>query len=177
MDGLMGRYHIRAKTTNIMTRLFYHFIDMAATNAYILYHRIAAQKKLHPDYLQLEKEKLLELPEFRCELAEGLVAWSAKKPTGRPSMALARAGTATPPPRVPTPPVSAVGKNTIHPVADIRYDGYQHDLLWFRKDQTKKLCALCKKSQTKAYCSKCNVSLCCSTDKNCFWDYHHKLTA
>lgn len=34
MDGLMGRYHIRAKTLNIMIRLFYHFVDMAAKNAF-----------------------------------------------------------------------------------------------------------------------------------------------
>lgn len=40
MDGLMGRYHVRAKTRDAATRLFYHFIDMAATNAYLLYRRM-----------------------------------------------------------------------------------------------------------------------------------------
>lgn len=40
MDGLMGRYHIEAKSRDVMMRLFYHFIDMAVTNAYILNNRI-----------------------------------------------------------------------------------------------------------------------------------------
>lgn len=44
MDGLMGRYHVRAKTRDAMIRLFYHFIDMAATNAYLLYRRIHVKK-------------------------------------------------------------------------------------------------------------------------------------
>lgn len=38
MVGLMGRHHFRTKSRNIMIRLFYHFLDMAATNAYILYN-------------------------------------------------------------------------------------------------------------------------------------------
>lgn len=43
MDGLMERYHVRMKSRDIMKRLFYHFIDMSATNAYILYRRIHAE--------------------------------------------------------------------------------------------------------------------------------------
>lgn len=43
MDGLMGRYHIRVKTNNVMIRLFYHLVDMAASNAFILYRRINAE--------------------------------------------------------------------------------------------------------------------------------------
>lgn len=33
MDGLVGRYRIHVKSKDIMTRLFFHFIDMATTNA------------------------------------------------------------------------------------------------------------------------------------------------
>lgn len=47
MDGLMGRYHIKAKSMNVMTRLFYHLLDMACTNAYILYRRIEAENREH----------------------------------------------------------------------------------------------------------------------------------
>ncbi|KAH8325447.1 hypothetical protein KR074_003062, partial [Drosophila pseudoananassae] len=57
MDGLMGRYHIRAKTQDAMTGIFYHLVDMAATNAYVLYRRIKKENK--------STDKLLELPEFR----------------------------------------------------------------------------------------------------------------
>ena len=44
MDGLLGRYHIRAKSMDPMIRLFYHFVDMAATNSYILYRHVHAEK-------------------------------------------------------------------------------------------------------------------------------------
>ncbi|KAJ8931317.1 hypothetical protein NQ314_015783 [Rhamnusium bicolor] len=60
MDGLLGRYHIRMKTRKWSNRIFYHLVDVAMVNAYILYHRI------HP------KERKVELPLFRTEVAESL---------------------------------------------------------------------------------------------------------
>lgn len=60
IDGLIGRYHIRMKTRKWTNRIFYHLIDVAMVNAYILYHR-----------LHSEKEKI-ELPVFRSEVAESL---------------------------------------------------------------------------------------------------------
>lgn len=70
MDGLMGRYHIRAKTRNVMTRLFYHLIDMAATNAHILYHRMNVQ--LRNDTSADKSDDLYQLPTFREKIAEGM---------------------------------------------------------------------------------------------------------
>lgn len=37
MDGLLGRYHIRMKTVKWMSRFFYHVLDLAMVNAYLLY--------------------------------------------------------------------------------------------------------------------------------------------
>lgn len=99
VDGLMGRYHIRAKTRNAMTRLFYHFIDMAATNAYIVYRRSEAERRNDSSYepaVPGKKDKLWELPEFREKIAAGLVSFTDKRPTiGRPS---SRPSTPTTPP-------------------------------------------------------------------------------
>lgn len=39
MYGLIGRYHIRMKTSEWTNRVFYHLIDVAMVNAYIFYHR------------------------------------------------------------------------------------------------------------------------------------------
>lgn len=78
MDGLMGRYHIRAKTRNVMMRLFYHFIDMATTNAYILYRRERIEK-CNNSSKSGEDEKVYQLPEFREEIAAGLVTMSDKR--------------------------------------------------------------------------------------------------
>lgn len=74
MDGLMGRYHIRAKTRDAIARLFYHFIDMAVTNSYVLYHRMHAERSNDSNDISASEVKLLQLPEFCEEIAAALVA-------------------------------------------------------------------------------------------------------
>lgn len=174
MDGLMGRYHIRAKTLNPMTRLFYHFIDMASTNSYILYRRIYSERSNDSSNISAEDETLLELPQFREQIAAGLVAYSERRKVGRPSSALGR-----PPPtlRESSPSQlssSGIGKKAKHPVQDVRFDGHDHFPVWLSKEGGKKKCKLCKSSQTQCICQKCDLHLCCSYAKNCFYDYHHR---
>lgn len=158
MDGLMGRYHIRTKTRNPITRLFYHFIDMAATNAYILSRRIHAEKCM--DSSNSGEEEVLQLPQFREEIAAGLVVYQEKKKIGRPSTS--------------TPQASSSSHKANHPVADTRYDGFDHFPIWLSKTGGKRFCKLCKKSQTQCFCQKCKLHLCCSNAKNCFFEYHNR---
>lgn len=72
MDGLMGRYHIHAKTMNVIMRVFYHLVDMACTNAFILHRRVQAEKRMHSSCD--EELEPIELPDFRIRIAEGLVS-------------------------------------------------------------------------------------------------------
>lgn len=166
MDGLMGRYHIRTKTMNVIMRLFYHFIDMACTNAFILHRRILAEKR--NDSSCDEDLDPIELPDFRISIAEALVSKNVfKKRVGRPS-----SRTATPTEELETP-YRPTGKRVIHPPDDERYDLYEHFPKQLGKNERKKKCKLCKTSETKTYCTKCNVTLCFG-EKNCFWNYHHR---
>ncbi|OWR52641.1 hypothetical protein KGM_202606 [Danaus plexippus plexippus] len=152
MDGLLGRYHIRMKTRKWTNRIFYHMVDVAMVNAYILYHR------LHP-----HADKI-ELPTFRTQVAESLCVCGTipvKRSVGRPS-------NTTPPPKIPT------AKRAYLPTDDIRYDQIGHWCV-FRDRSGKKQCKYPKcKSETQAYCTKCNLSLCSSTTKTCFYDFHNK---
>lgn len=59
MDGLMGRYNVRVKKCDAMTRMFYHFIEMATTNAYISYRRIHADKCNDSSNVSAEEKQLL----------------------------------------------------------------------------------------------------------------------
>lgn len=145
MDGLMGRYHIRLKTRNPMNRLFYHFIDMAVTNAYILHHRINLSKKI-------------KLPEFREQIAYGLCNFSLTKKVGRPST-------------TPYEPSSSIGKKCVKPPDDVKFDNTGHIPGMFDKSG-KKRCKHCKKSDTQIYCIKCQINLCLTPSKNCFLDFH-----
>lgn len=173
MDGLMGRYHIRAKSRDAMVRLFYHFIDMAATNAYILYRRMHAEmhaERCNDSSLEVPppKPKLFELPEFREKIAAGLVSFVPKRSVGRPT---SRPSTPTTPPPVAPPCSLKPGQRSKHPVEDIRYDGLDHYAIMLT-NQEKRFCKLCKTSKTQFFCEKCRLHLCITNQKNCFKSYH-----
>lgn len=176
MDGLMGRYHVRAKTRDAASRLFYHLIDMSATNAYLLYRRIHAEKMNDSKSTSDVNLKLLDLAKFREEIAAGLIKYSSKRVIGRPSTLVDRPSTSNSRPSTPVlGQVVPVGHRAIHPVADVRYDGFDHFPVWLPKAGGKQLCKNGKcKSQTQCVCKVCNVHLCCSTSRNCFLDYHSK---
>lgn len=152
MDGLLGRYHIRMKTRKWTSRIFYHLIDVAMVNSYILYHR------LHPEMGKLN------LPLFRTEVAESLCKHKTvtnKKAVGRPSIS--------------SPIASPIQVHRSYiPTEDIRYDQVGH---WctFRDRSGKKQCKFdnCF-AETQAFCIKCKLSLCNSPAKNCFYKFHNK---
>lgn len=137
------------KTRKWSSRTFYHIIDVAIVNAYILYHRIYPVEKI-------------QLPDFRCEVAESLCFSGAipqKRSVGRPSLSKPR-------PKLP--------KKAYFPTEDVRYDQMGHWCV-FRDRSGKKQCKYptCT-SDTQAYCVKCDLNFCNSSLKNCFFDFHQK---
>lgn len=151
MDGLMGRYHIRIKTRSSSMRLFYHMIDMAITNSYLLFRRI------HPD------QEVIQLPKFRAQIADALCTFERvpeKRTVGRPSLTVQKQKPAA--------------KKTYSPSCDVRYDGVGH-LCRALERTGKKTCKMpnCK-SETQMFCIKCNLNLCCAPNRNCFEDFHNK---
>ncbi|XP_055918622.1 piggyBac transposable element-derived protein 4-like [Eupeodes corollae] len=114
MDGLLGRYHIRMKTRKWTNRIFFHLLDVAMVNAYILYHRS-------------NKEVTIELPNFRSEVAETLciISTDSKKPRGRPVSS-------------PIPPPSK-SKKSYFPTSEVRYDNVGHWCI-FQDRNGKKTC-------------------------------------
>lgn len=153
MDSLMSRYHIRLKTKKWTLRLFYHFIDMALVNAYILYHRIYTKDG--------EFAIRSELPNFRVEVADVLCSMTEKKRSvGRPSSTSLKE--------------AKMVKKSYAPPDDLRYDnsGHMPDCL----DRSgKRMCKMpgCK-SETQMYCTKCKLNLCLSSTKKCFQLFHSK---
>lgn len=165
MDGLMGSNHIRAKTRDAMTRILYHFIDMTLTNSYVLYRRIHTERLNDSNDTSANDIKLLQLPEFREEIAAALVASNEKRSIGRPNISTQDSSSQA--------TSSGIGKRAIHPVGDVRFDQFDHFPLWMDRSGKKK-CKLCKKSDTQCICSKCSIHLCCGPGKNCFNAYHNR---
>lgn len=110
--------------------------------------------------ISAEDVSLLQLPEFRKQIAAALITYNDKRTVGRPSGATESTASS-----------STVGKRAVHPVADVRYDKYDHFPVWVGRDK-KSPCKFCKKSDTQCKCSKCGIHLCCKLEKNCFYDYH-----
>lgn len=154
MDSYMGRNGLKIKTQDMATRIFYHLLDMAMTNAFVLYRRLNTEKNRDVDNNKNIKD--MTMYEFRLSIAKELCASVEKRSVGRPSCS-----------EEPTTS-SAIGKKAAHPVASVRFDKTNHFPEW----GSKKSCKLCKKSDTHTFCTKCNIHLCFSKAKNCFTKYH-----
>lgn len=171
MNRLMGRYNIQQKTPDAITRLFHHFIDMAVTNAYILYRRIHGEGPDDSEDGSSGNGKLLKLPDFREEIAAGLVTYTQKRLTGHDLPSTSRRSTTQ---KDHQKAVLKLGEKAKHPIDDVRFDSIGHFPIWLGNQSGKRWCKLCKKSKTQCVCSKCDLHLCCSNSKNCFYDYHNK---
>lgn len=174
MDGLMGRYHITIKSRDAMVRIFYHLIDMSATNAFISYRRLHAE--LHAERcndfsldVPPPKPKVFQLPEFREKIAAALVSFTDKRPVGRPP---ARPSTPTTPPPVHPHCFLKRGQKAVHPVDDISYDGLHHYPIMLTNAEKRDCKVSNCKSKTQFFCQKYENHLCITKERNCFIAYH-----
>ena len=126
--------------------LFYFAVDVACVNAFILQQRLAHASTMR-DQLN-----------FRCSLVDGLLAAG--------TVAQHRSAVIVVPPTV---------KRQVRekPLPDGRTIGALHLPVWQAKQQR---CALCYyrnlRHWTQVHCSHCKRTLCCSTKRNCFLEYH-----
>ncbi|CAK1590101.1 unnamed protein product [Parnassius mnemosyne] len=148
MDSFLGRYKIRIKSRKWYIRLFYHMVDMAVINSWILY------KKKYPN---------LTLGDYRSELAETLCSYKKydTNKRGRPSSNNVEREIEAKKHRGPAKPV---------PPKDIRTDSIGHDE---KRCSAKNRCKLpgCK-GFSRTECVKCKVALCHNKNRNCFAVFH-----
>ncbi|XP_050553076.1 piggyBac transposable element-derived protein 3-like [Spodoptera frugiperda] len=80
MDSYLGRYRIKVKSKKWYMRLFYHLLDLAVINSWVLFKKNMSAKGI-------PKKQLPNLGEFRNELADALcnVGTSNGNKRGRPS--------------------------------------------------------------------------------------------
>jgi len=65
LDSLMGLYRITIRSKKWYHRLFFHYLDMAVVNAWLLYRRARSQ--------QNNTSEVLRLAEFKAQIAEGKI--------------------------------------------------------------------------------------------------------
>lgn len=142
-------YRTPTKAKRWYLPIFGYIIDVAVSNAWILYRR---------DVTDLGIQKYMPLKVFRCLISEGLR--TANKPRrGRPTVE--EAGQS---PKVIRRPVIA------RPVDDSRYDQIGH----FPIHAPKGRCRFCTNGSGRVQCMKCKVMLCFNSERNCFLRFHTK---
>ena len=148
MDSLMSLYKMAVRSKRWYMYIWYHMLQIACVNAWLLYSRHADQKN--------EKRQPLRL--FQADLATSLMM--VKKKRGRPSQQDA--------------PKPKKRKSVLVTTDDVRTDALDHWPIW---NATRSRCKYCKSSKifTFVTCSKCQVALCLNKDMNCFVNCHHRV--
>ncbi len=149
MDAMIGRHKIKIKSKKWYLKLFFHLMDMAVVNAWLLARRTKFIGNETPNW------------KFRLDLARSLCASGASRKMGRPSS---------------TEPQLDFSKSkfshTPLPVEDVRMDATGH---WPLSKLTRRMCRFpaCK-NKTNVFCEKCSVYLCFTNNNNCFREFHVK---
>lgn len=156
LDAMIANYRIHIRSKKYYHRLFFHFVDMAIVNSWLLYWRDC-------ESLGVPRRKRKDLLAFRASVAQAL-CMEGKDPMrqkrGRPSLDVdgqfevkKRRG-----------PAKAI------PPQEVRSDAVGH---WPVVENGRQRCKLpnCK-GQTVYKCAKCNVHLCLNRVNNCFFEFH-----
>lgn len=160
-DMLIALHRIDIKTKRWYLKLFFHLVDIAKVNGWILYRRHATQQKI-------PVKKQMALKEFTITVAEALMHSGMKTSNriGRPSKrssGLHHAQKKRGPGRAAQDPI---------PCDAIRMDRIDHLPIPI-VDENKKRCRLPGCSEySRTRCEKCNVALCFNAARNCFKDFH-----
>ncbi|XP_065658778.1 piggyBac transposable element-derived protein 2-like [Hydra vulgaris] len=155
-DMLIALYRTEVKTRRWYIKVFWHFVDVAKVNAWILYKR-------HYQQLGLPINKHQALAEFTVDISNALIQANKSKAIqgrGRPAKL---SGIKQVQQRNRKKPVIPIPNN------DIRYDHIGH---WPKPQKDKKRCRLCQ-SYSRMMCAKCNVFLCLLANRNCYVDFHN----
>lgn len=155
LDSLIGRYKIGMRSKKWYFRIFYHLVDLAVINSWLLSKRVNEQ--IGSTGVEMK------LSQFRLDLAESLCSYGPSNSTkrGRPPN-----GEKEPPPKK----VKSI--STRNPPVTVRCDKIDH---WPEHIENKQRCKMSScKGFTRIKCTKCDVPLCLNKNNNCFQNYHLK---
>ena len=163
-DMLIALYRINFKTRRWYIKIFWHLVDIATVNAWLLYRR-------HCDHLRIGKKQRLSLLDFVLEISESLISANKVVPMettgGKPGRPTKRKSSEA------AGPSAKVGRKPTTPLPsnDARCDQLGH---WPNPvNGNRSRCRYCKDGFSKIFCSKCKICLCLREGKNCFLDYHN----
>lgn len=161
-NRFIALYRITVRSKKWTLRVIFHCIDMAVTNSWLEYKRVA-------DSLNVLKKDQLDLLHFRLQLAEEMVkvgkpASITKRKAGRPSTDSSPAEQSEKRSKYEQRPLKCVQQDMIDHLPI--HDGKQEPT---RCKNTK-----CGKYRSHFFCKKCKIHLCLNQSRNCFFEFHDK---
>ncbi|XP_049908573.1 piggyBac transposable element-derived protein 4-like [Epinephelus moara] len=187
-DALISYYNVLHKTQKWYKTLFYHFVDIATVNAFIL----------HKGMCKLQSRPMLTQKNFREQLIVSLAeigstpnrsapqnymlpATHFKVPSASPSKVPTVPPASQTPPSLSTAP-SPSQSTEVPPAAASDAPGLGHLPAYFVEQMTnvaprdratlgRRACVVCKR-KSPVYCSTCQKTLCFNSLRNCYSEWH-----
>ncbi|KAK5935679.1 hypothetical protein CgunFtcFv8_021021 [Champsocephalus gunnari] len=169
-DALISYYNVLHKTHKWYKTLFYHFVDIATVNAFIL----------HKGMCKLQNRPMLKQKNFREQLIVALAEIGSTPRRSGPQNFMLPAS----PFKVPPASPSIVPANAAPcPSAELPdAPGAGHLPAYFVEQMTnvapkdratagRRACVVCKR-KSPVYCSTCQKTLCFTTLRNCYSEWH-----
>lgn len=160
-DALISYYNVLHKTQKWYKTLFYHFVDIATVNAFIL----------HKEMCKLQSRTPLTQKSFREQLILSLAGIGS-----RPCRSGPRTFPASPL-TLPPPSSSSEGTPALRPGPTLGHlPSYFVEQMTdvsprYRATAGRRSCVVCKR-KSPVYCSTCRKTLCFTSLRNCYSDWH-----
>lgn len=162
-DALISYYNVLHKTQKWYKTLFYHCVDIATVNAFIL----------HKEMCKLQNQPELKQKAFREQLILSLAGIGStprrSAPHNHPGLV------ATVPPPSPSPAQLPGTTPSAAPASSHLPAYFVEDMSGvtprFRATLGRRTCVFCKK-KSPVYCSTCKKTLCFTSLRNCYREWH-----
>ncbi|XP_072143441.1 piggyBac transposable element-derived protein 4-like [Dermacentor andersoni] len=144
-DQLIGTYNVLMKCVRWWKTLFFHSIDIAVVNSFILFDE---HRRQHPEVPELSRGPRFDQFAFRLELVEQLIGLDEQQ---------------HPDPKAPPAVPASCGPKD-----------QQHKPQKLQRYRNCKLCYQERKveQKTNVFCETCSANLCFTASRNCFARWH-----
>ncbi|XP_034435982.1 chimeric ERCC6-PGBD3 protein-like [Hippoglossus hippoglossus] len=200
-DALIGYYKVLHKTQKWYKTLFYHFVDIATVNSFILHKEmcklqnrpIVTQKTFReqlilslaeigstprrsaPQNFMLPASPLKVPPTSRTAPAPSSLAPAANGPSACTSAVTPGSPSTARPPSLTAdvPPTAAAGAPGLGHLPSYFVEQMSNVAPRYRATAGRRACVVCKR-KSSVYCSTCQKTLCFTTLRNCYSEWHRR---